>query len=115
MEISIKPIVTESATRLTDKLNRYTFRVSPDANKFQIKDLVEKLYGVKVAAVNTQVVRGKNKARYTKSGLLRGKTDEWKKAYITLEEGQTIDFYRQHLKRPFGPRPASSAEAGRRR
>lgn len=93
MEFSIEPIVTESATRLTDKLNRYTFRVSPDANKFQIKDMVEKLYGVKVVNVNTYVVRGKNKARYTKSGLLRGKTDKWKKAFITLDEGQTIDFY----------------------
>ncbi len=93
MEISIQPIVTEAATKLTDKLNRYTFRVSPDANKFQIKDLVEKLYGVKVEAVNTAVVRGKNKSRYTKSGLLRGKTNQWKKAYITLAEGQTIDFY----------------------
>ena len=48
---------------------------------------------MKVAAVNTAVVRGKNKSRYTKSGLLRGKTNEWKKAYITLAEGQTIDFY----------------------
>lgn len=93
MEISIKPIVTEAATKLTDKLNRYTFRVSPDANKFQIKDLVEKLYGVKVEAVNTSNVRGKNKARYAKSGLLRGKTDKWKKAYVTIAEGQTIDFY----------------------
>lgn len=93
MEFTIEPIVTESATRLSDKLNRYVFRVSPDANKFQIKDLVEKLYGVKVESVNTQVVRGKNKSRYTKSGLLRGKTNEWKKAYITLGEGQTIDFY----------------------
>ena len=93
MEISSKPIVTEAATKLADKLNRYTFRVSPDANKFQIKDLVEKLYGVKVEAVNTSNVRGKNKARYTKSGLLRGKTDKWKKAYVTIAEGQTIDFY----------------------
>jgi len=93
MDFTIKPIVTEKATRLTDKLNRYTFRVSPDANKFQIKDMVEKIYGVKVENVNTQVVRGKNKARYTKSGLLRGKTNEWKKAYITVAEGQTIDFY----------------------
>ncbi len=93
MQFTIEPIVTEAATKLTDKLNRYTFRVSPDANKFQIKDMVEKLYGVKVENVNTQVVRGKNKARYTKSGLLRGKTNEWKKAYITVAEGQTIDFY----------------------
>ena len=93
MAIKIEPIVTEAATKLTDKLNRYTFRVSPDANKYEIKDMVEKLYGVKVEAVNTLVVRGKNKSRYTKSGLLRGKTDKWKKAFITLAEGQTIDFY----------------------
>ena len=45
MDFTIKPIVTEKATRLTDKLNRYTFRVSPEANKHQIKDMVEKLYG----------------------------------------------------------------------
>ena len=93
MEFTIEPIVTEAATRLTDKLNRYTFRVSPDANKFQIKDLVEKLYGVKVLAVNTSNVRSKNKSRYTKSGLLRGKTDRWKKAFVTVGEGETIDFY----------------------
>ena len=93
MEFIIEPIVTEAATQLTEKLNRYTFRVSPEANKFQIKDMVEKLYGVKVLNVNTLIVRGKNKSRYTKSGLLRGKTDKWKKAFITLAEGQTIDFY----------------------
>lgn len=93
MEFYIKPIVTEKATALTDKENRYTFRVSPDANKFQIKDLVEKTYGVKVVKVNTMIVRGKNKSRYTKSGLLRGKTSAYKKAIISLAEGQTIDFY----------------------
>lgn len=93
MEFMIKPIVTEKATKLTDKLNRYTFRVSPEANKYQIKDMVEKLYGVKVVSVNTAVVRAKNKSRYTKSGLLRGKTSAYKKAFITVGEGQTIDFY----------------------
>lgn len=93
MEFQIKPIVTEKATKLTDKLNRYTFRVSPEANKYQIKDLVEKLYGVKVVSVNTAVVRGKNKSRYTKSGLLRGKTAAYKKAIVSVAEGQTIDFY----------------------
>ncbi len=93
MELTIQPIVTEKATKLTDKLNRYTFRVSEEANKYQIKDLVEKLYGVKVVSVNTAVVRGKNKSRYTKSGLLRGKTAGYKKAFITLGEGQTIDLY----------------------
>ncbi|MBD5244958.1 MAG: 50S ribosomal protein L23 [Bacteroides sp.] len=93
MEISIQPIVTEKATKLSEKLNRYTFRVSPEANKYQIKQLVEKLYGVKVVNVNTALVRGKNKSRWTKSGLLRGKTNAYKKAFITVGEGQTIDFY----------------------
>lgn len=93
MEISIKPIVTEKATQLSEKRNCYTFRVSPDANKYQIKSLVEKLYGVKVKSVNTAVVRGKNKSRWTKSGLLRGKTASYKKAFVTVGEGETIDFF----------------------
>ena len=93
MEFIIEPIVTEAATQLTEKLNRYTCRVSPEADKFQIKDMVEKLYGVKVLNVNTLIVRGKNKSRYTKSGLLRGKTNRWKKAFVTVGEGETIDFY----------------------
>ncbi|MBD5308311.1 MAG: 50S ribosomal protein L23 [Bacteroides sp.] len=93
MEISIQPIVTEKATALTEKLNRYTFKVSLEANKHQIKMLVEKLYGVKVVDVNTAVVRGKNKSRWTKSGLLRGKTNSYKKAIVTIGEGETIDLY----------------------
>ena len=93
MDIQIQPIVSEKATKVTEKLGQYTFRVSPDANKYQIKDLVEKIYGVKVESVNTMVMRRNNKSRWTKSGLLRGKTSEWKKAYVTLAEGQSIDFY----------------------
>ena len=93
MEIMIKTIVTEKATQLTERRNQYTFRVSTDANKYQIKSLVEKLYGVKVVSVNTAIVRGKNKSRWTKSGLLRGKTAAYKKAYITVGEGQTIDIF----------------------
>lgn len=93
MDIKIEPIVTEKATKLTDKLNRYTFRVSPDANKYQIKQLVEQLYGVKVKNVNTAVVRGKNKSRWTKSGLLKGSTSAYKKAFITVADGESIDFY----------------------
>ena len=93
MDISIKPIITERATKLSEKRNCYTFRVSPDANKYQIKTLVEQLYGVKVASVNTAVMRGKNKSRWTKSGLLRGKTAAWKKAYVTVANGDTIEFF----------------------
>lgn len=93
MDITIKPIITERATRLSEKRNCYTFRVSPDANKYQIKALVEAVYGVKVTSVNTANMRGKNKSRWTKSGLLRGKTAAWKKAYVTVAEGQTIEFF----------------------
>ena len=93
MNIMIKPIVTEKATGLSEKLNRYTFCVSPDANKYQIKSLIEDLYGVKVASVNTMNYEGKRKQRYTKAGLIRGKKPSFKKAIVTLAEGETIDFY----------------------
>ncbi len=93
MEISIKPIITERATKLSEKENCYTFRVSPDANKYQIKSLVEQIYGVKVDSVNTANMRAKNKSRWTKSGLLRGKTARWKKAYVKVADGQTIEFF----------------------
>ena len=93
MEISIKPIVTEKATALTEKGGRYTFRVSPEANREQIAQMITKLYGVKVVSVNTMECRGKDKSRYTKSGLLKGKTSKYKKAVVTLAEGETIDYY----------------------
>ena len=93
MDITIKPLITEKATQLTERRGVYTFRVSPEANKYQIKKLVEELYGVKVERVNTMVVRGKNKSRWTKSGLLRGKTNEWKKAVIKVAGDQNIDFF----------------------
>lgn len=93
MEIMIKPIVTEKATATSEKLNSYTFRVSPDANKEQIKKLIQNMYGVKVVSVNTTNYDGKRKQRYTKTGLQRGKTAAFKKAYVKVAEGETIDFY----------------------
>lgn len=93
MELTIKPILTEKATADAEKLNCYTFAVSPDANKFQIKDLVEKLYDVRVVKVNTAYYAGKRKQRWTKSGLLKGKTPAYKKAFVTVADGQSIDFY----------------------
>lgn len=93
MDIMIQPIVTEKATALTEKLNHYTFRVSPEANKNQIRMLVEQLYDVKVVAVNTMKYSGKRKARYTKGGIIRGRKQAFKKAVVTLAEGQTINFY----------------------
>lgn len=93
MDIKIKPIVTEKATQLTERRGQYTFAVSPEANKYQIKDLIERLYDVNVKGINTAVCRSKNKSRYTKSGYVRGATPRYKKVYITVAEGQTIDIY----------------------
>ena len=94
MGIIIKPVITEKTTALTEKTaERYVFRVSPDANKIEIKKAVEALYNVKVESVKTVNYSGKRKARYTKSGLIRGKVAAFKKAVVTLEKGQTIDFY----------------------
>ena len=91
--IQIIPVVTEKANSISEKGNRYTFKVSPDANKFQIKDAIEKLYDANVIDVSTMNYGGKNKQRYTKSGIIKGKTVAFKKAIVTVAEGQTIDFY----------------------
>ena len=94
MGIIIKPIVTEKQTAISEKFpNRFGFRVSPDANKIQIKNAVEALYGVKVVSVNTMNYGGKTKSRYTKSGVINGKMPAFKKAIVTLKEGETIDFF----------------------
>ncbi len=76
-----------------EKLNRYGFIVDRDANKLQIKDAVEKEYGVSVADVNTINYHGKRKSRYTKAGILRGRMNHFKKAYVTLAGDDKIDFY----------------------
>lgn len=93
MDITIKPIVTEKANAVSEKLNIFTFAVSPNANKFQIKDIVEKLYDVRVVKVNIANYAGKRKRRYTKAGLIKGSTAAFKKAYVKVMEGQTIDYY----------------------
>ena len=94
MGIIIKPIVTEKQTAITEKFpNRYGFRVSPDANKLEIKKAVDEMYGVTVESVNTMNYAGKKKSRYTKSGIINGKTSAFKKAIVTLKEGETIDFF----------------------
>jgi large subunit ribosomal protein L23 len=94
MGIIIKPIVTEKQTQITEKKsNRVGFRVTPDANKLEIKAAIEELYGVKVEKINTMNYDGKRKSRYTKSGVISGKEAAFKKAIVTLQEGQTIDFF----------------------
>ncbi|MDH6311354.1 large subunit ribosomal protein L23 [Parabacteroides sp. PFB2-10] len=94
MGIIIKPIVTEKQTAITEKCpTRYGFRVSPDANKLEIKKAIEDMYNVTVVDVNTMNYDGKRKSRYTKSGVITGKSASFKKAIITLKEGETIDFF----------------------
>lgn len=93
-QIIIKPLVTEKQTKITEKNNnRYGFIVRPDADKLQIKKEVENLYKVTVTSVNTARYAGKRQSRYTKAGLIRGKKPAFKKAYVVLKEGDTIDFY----------------------
>ena len=93
MIIIKKPVITEKMTAISEKLNRYAFIVDKNANKIQIKEAVEKLYGVKVVAVNTMNYEGKSKSRYTKGGVITGKASDTKKAIVTLAEGETIDFF----------------------
>ncbi len=94
MGIIIKPIISEKMTAITEKFpERYGFRVSSKANKIEIKNAVEKMYDVKVIAVNTARVTPKLKVRYTKSGIQKGRAAAFKKAIVTLEKGQTINFF----------------------
>ncbi len=93
MGIIHKPIITEKMTAISEKLNQYGFIVDKNANKIQIKNAVNELYGVEVESVNTMNFSGKTKSRNTKAGFITGKTNAYKKAIVTLAEGETIDFY----------------------
>ena len=93
MEILLKPIVTEKMTAQGEDMNQYGFIVAKNANKIQIRKAIEEMYGVTVDSVNTMRYAGKNKSRYTKSGIITGKSNSYKKAIVTLVEGDTIDFY----------------------
>lgn len=92
-EILIKPILTEKANAQQESLRRYAFKVNRRANKLEIKTAIEQFYGVNVLEVNTLVVPGKNKTRSTKSGIISGVKSGYKKALVTVAEGETIDLY----------------------
>jgi large subunit ribosomal protein L23 len=92
-DVLIKPIVTEKSNAQTTKLNRYTFKVDKKANKLEIKKAIETFYGVTVKDINTAVMPGKNKSRYTKSGFITGQKPSFKKAYVTVNDGDSIDLY----------------------
>ena len=92
-DVLMKPVLTEKANNQQEKLRRYTFKVAKKANKLEIKKAVEDMYGVSVEDVNTVVVPGKNKTRFTKAGFIKGTKPGYKKAYVTVAEGETIDLY----------------------
>lgn len=93
MNILIKPVITEKMTAEAESLNRFGFVVDRAANKIEIKKAVEESYDVTVESVRTMVCIGKKRTRGTKSGFISGRTKTYKKAIVTLSEGDTIDFY----------------------
>ncbi len=93
MSILIKPIITEKATNDSEVFNRYGFVVDKNANKVEIKKAVEAAYGVSVTKVRTINVRPDRKVRYTKTGMITGKTNAYKKAIVQVAEGEVIDLY----------------------
>jgi large subunit ribosomal protein L23 len=93
MEVLVKPLITEKMTDLAEKRGQYGFVVNRKANKLEVKEAVEAMYGVNVESVNTMIIPGKKRSRNTKTKFIVGRTSAVKKAIVTLAEGQTIDFY----------------------
>lgn len=93
MSILIKPIITEKATEQSEVQNQFSFVVNRNANKIEIKDAIEAAYGVSITKVRTINVRPDRKSRYTKTGVITGKTSAVKKALVQVADGETIDLY----------------------
>lgn len=93
MSIIKKPVITEKMTDQSDLYNRFAFVVDRKSNKIEIKKAVEEMYDVSVTSIRTMVCIGKKRVRGTKSGMITGKTATYKKAIVTLAEGDSIDFY----------------------
>jgi large subunit ribosomal protein L23 len=91
--IIIKPIVSEKSEKLSGKLNQYAFVVDKKANKLEIKKAVEAMFTTNVLSVNTALMPAKMKSRNTRSGLVKGRVASYKKAYVTLAEGEVLDIY----------------------
>lgn len=92
-QILIKPIISEKSERLSGRLGQYSFVVDKKANKLQIKEAVEKQYGVTIKRVNTAIMPSKAKSRNTRSGLQKGRISAYKKAIVTLNAGEELDFF----------------------
>lgn len=93
MSVLIRPVISEKATNTSEVLGQYSFYVDPKANKVQIKEAIQKAYGVDVLGVSTMISAPKVKSRQTKTGLQIGKTKKLKKAIIHLALGQEIDLF----------------------
>ena len=93
MSVLIKPIVTEKMTELSEKRNQFGFIVEKQANKIEIKKAIEDMYDVSVININTLRYGGKAKSRFSRTGVVQGKSSAYKKAVVTLVEGDKIDFY----------------------
>jgi large subunit ribosomal protein L23 len=91
--ILVKPVITEKATKMADKRNVYSFVVDKTANKIEIRKAVETMFNVSVEAVNTCIVPAKAKSRSTKKSVTKGFRAAYKKAFVTLPQGETIDIY----------------------
>jgi large subunit ribosomal protein L23 len=91
--ILIKPIISEKSDKLSDKLRKYTFMVDKKANKVEIRKAIEEMYSVNVESVNTAMMPGKAKTRYSKTGVMKGRKPSFKKAVVSLAEGENIDFF----------------------
>jgi large subunit ribosomal protein L23 len=90
--ILLRPIITEKITELGDK-RQYAFEVPETVNKIDVGKAVEKKFSVKVTSVRTMVVKGKRKSQMTRRGRFEGHTKTWKKAIVTLKEGDKIDYF----------------------
>jgi large subunit ribosomal protein L23 len=86
-----RPVLTEKVTALQDR-RQYAFEVEPEANKIDIIRAVEKKFGVTVVSVRTMRTKGKEKTQLTRAGRFQGRTRMWKKALVTLKEGDKIDY-----------------------
>lgn len=90
----VKPLITEKATLQSENRNRFTFKVDRKANKLEIKKAVEKMYGVSVVDVRTMVYGGgKSSVKYTNRGVVLQPNNPWKKAVVTVADGETIDLF----------------------
>lgn len=91
--ILIKPLISEKTERLSTQSEKYSFVVDKKANKVEIRKAVEEMYNVNVVAVNTAVLPGKSKSRFTKAGVVKGQKPSYKKAIVQLASGESIDFF----------------------